>query len=108
MVYKGAKPARDGTVPREITTPRLEGAKREHLPEAGQGNLWVGSPERSYSLWCGDAASLGSRGSQGNSILTLFPSPQALPVTLTSRAQPEAKAQGHTGQPPEAQKDGEG
>lgn len=44
MVYKGMRPAREGTELREITTPRLEGAERKHFREAeevtyGKGHL---------------------------------------------------------------------
>lgn len=50
MVYKGMKPAREGTELREITTLRLEGAEREHFREAEEGNLWETSSDKSCSL----------------------------------------------------------
>ena len=91
--YKCVKPATDGAVLGATTTPRLEGAGKEQLPEPAEVGVWGGSPGRRGGLRCRDAASPGSTGSQRNSILTLFPSSQLLPMTLISRTQPQARGQ---------------
>ena len=42
--YKCVKPARDGAVLGDTTTPRPEGLGREQLPEPAEVGIWGGSP----------------------------------------------------------------
>lgn len=73
----------DGTVPRDY--PWAWGAERKQLPEAREGSLWEGSPDRILSVQRWQQIQAAEEDVS-----------QVLPMILISRAQPEARALGHT------------